>query len=198
MRAAGKSKDLRCLWDATEDLWTVEGGMIWQRWSLLLIPCWRWDAMGCGMGCGMGGGMGCGMGCRMGCRMIQQLQLRHVHVLGHDLLLQGGDPAEQRRDGFNYRRRWKVREGTSPTLWECSCKGKKRELGCIYCTIKIKNNILFLLSLEINATLFFFESSQFWGHGHLGCGVRMIDACKDTVTRPRKGWNYTSFQIWKY
>ena len=93
------SKDLRCLWDATEDLWTVEGGMIWQRWSLLLIPCWRWDAMGCGMGCGMGGGMGCGMGCGM------RLHLRHVHVLGYDLLLQGGDPAEQRRDGFNYRRR---------------------------------------------------------------------------------------------
>ena len=51
------------------------------------------------MGCGMGGGMGCGMGCGM------RLHLRHVHVLGYDLLLQGGDPAELRRDGFNYRRR---------------------------------------------------------------------------------------------
>ena len=46
---------------------------------------------------------------------------------------------------------------------------------------------VFIAQSEINATLFFFEFSQFWGHGHLGCGVRMIDACKDTVTRPRKG-----------
>ena len=164
----------------------------WGRNVLAEVKFSFWSQVGYRMGCGMGGGMGCGMGCGM------RLHLRHVHVLGYDLLLQGGDPAEQRRDGFNCRRRWKVREGTSPTLWECSCKGKKRELGYIYCTIKIKNNILFLLSLEINATLFFFEFSQFWGHGHLGCGVRMIDACKDTVTRPRKGWNYTSFQIWKY
>ena len=47
MRAAGKSKDLRCLWDATEDLWTVEGGMFWQRWSFHFDP--RWD-MGWDMG----------------------------------------------------------------------------------------------------------------------------------------------------
>ena len=65
--------------------------------------------MGCGVGCGMGCGMGRGMGWDVGWDvaywMIQQLHLRHVHVLGHNLLLQGGDPAELRRDGFNCRRR---------------------------------------------------------------------------------------------
>ena len=48
MRAAGKNTDLRCLWDATEDLWTVEGGMFWHRWSFHFDPRWDmvWDVEG--------------------------------------------------------------------------------------------------------------------------------------------------------
>ena len=32
----GKERDLKAVWEVTEELWGVEGGMIWQRWRFHL------------------------------------------------------------------------------------------------------------------------------------------------------------------